>query len=97
MITNLQLKFLEDYYGRTDLTPKERKKYNVYMPRIQQTINKNFRNALKLAKKYPELLLNETGTTNKHKRLQNLLLLIKILKPELDVYIEIAKEVKKIL
>ena len=99
MITDIQIEFIKKYYGKplTDLTPKERKAYGIYMKRIQKQIDKNERNVLWLAKNHPELYLNNPEATNKHKRLQNLLLLIKILKPKLDVYLEIAKKVKEIL
>jgi len=75
----------------------ETKYYNLYHDRIQQMIDKNMEMALWLAKNHPDILLNEYKYVNRHKRLQNLLLIIKILKPHLDVYLEIAKEVKKIL
>jgi len=96
MITELQKQFLLKHYGKP-MTKKERKKYNVYMDRIQKQIDKKMDVTIWLAKFAPEILLNEYNNMNKHKRLQNLLLIIKILKPQLDVYLEIAKDAKIIL
>jgi len=90
MITEKMMKWLET-------ATLETKYYNLYHNRIQDQIDKNIEMAIQLAKKHPDILLNENRYIHKHKRLQDLLLIIKILKPHLDVYLEIAKEVKRIL
>ena len=96
MITEKQKKWLI----RNSETPDETKEhYSLYMQRIQKQITKNLDHALWLAKKYPEILLDEEGFGDKkrHDRLQKLLLLIKILKPQYDVYLAFAKEIKETL
>jgi len=78
------------------------KDYKLYHKRIQDRLNKGFEMLLWLAKNRPDILLNQVqGTTRldepRHKRLQQLLLIIKILKPELDITLETAREYKKVL
>lgn len=93
MITNKQLDFLK----HPDKYPK--KYHKLYYQRIQDTITKNFDNGLWLAKHRPDVLLNHVAgmirmDEPRHKRIQQLLLLVKILRPECDVYLEFAKEIK---
>ena len=97
VITNKQKKFLKELRESPDIFDKG--KITLYLNRIQTQIDHNIENALWLAKYDPDLLLNNKGLNNnsKHKRLQDLLLLIKILKPECDVYLEIARNIREIL
>lgn len=83
IITNKQREWLQK--------TQDAKYVPMYNWRIQSQIDKNLNNALWLAKNYPEILLNEKAKI-RHERLQKLLLLIKILKPEFDVYLEVAKQ-----
>jgi len=66
-------------------------RYNFYMKRIQKQIDKNIANGLELAKTHPEILLNysDVGDRPKNERLQRLLTLVQILKPHLNVYLEV--------
>jgi len=92
MITDKMIEWL------LSATP-EIKYYKLYHQRIQRQIDKNIENTLWLAKNHPEILLDETGFGDKprHKRLQNLLLIIQILKPQYEVYIELGKQAKELL
>ena len=77
--------------------PNNPKTYKLYHSRIQKQINKNIEMALWLAKNRPDVFLNAVvGTMRmdepRHKRFQDLLLLIQILKPEYEIAVELANE-----
>lgn len=84
------LKFLK----AAELNPELKKepKYAVYLNRIQKKIDKDMDNMMELAKKFPDLLLDEareyrdeTGRIISHRRLKKLLLTIKFLNPKMEV------------
>ena len=87
----------------TDLSPTDRKRYTLYHARIQKQITKNMAGLLWLAKNRPDVFLDQVvGTIRKqdqprHKRIQNLLLTIKILKPQFDVYMEVSKDIEEMI
>ena len=87
MITNKQREWLSK-------PEKERQREWEHMTAIQKQIDKSMENALWLAKNHPEILLNERINI-RHKRIQQLLLLIQILKPEMNIYLEVAEDIEK--
>lgn len=98
MITAKQREWLENLPDNPKDYPRE---YKLYMNRIQKQISKNIEMALWLAKNRPDILLNEVvGMMRmdepRHKRFQDLILLIQILKPQYIVYVEMAKQLEQI-
>jgi len=75
--------------------------FKLYHRRIQNQINKNIEMALWLAKNKPDVLLNEVVGIVKmdeprHKRFQDLILLVQILKPQYYIYAELSKVINSL-
>jgi len=97
LITNKQREWIISLPDNPEDYPKE---YKLYMERIQKQINKNVEMALWLAKNRPDILLNQVvGMVRmdqpQHQRFQQLLILVQILKPNLKVYVELAKQIEQ--
>jgi len=97
IITNKQKEWLLSLPDNPADYPKE---YKLYMERIQKQINKNIELSLWLAKNRPDVFLNQVvGMVRmdqpQHQRFQQLLMLVQILKPNLKVYVELAKQIKQ--
>jgi len=80
--------------------PPYPKEYKLYMDRIQKYLDKSLERALRLAKKRPDIMLNQVvGMVRmdqpQHQRFQQLLILVQILKPNLKVYVELAKQIEQ--
>ena len=95
MITKKQFEFLKWYKTACNPSPSKMR----FMARIQKRIDQSLDTELELAKNYPEILLGETckSAEKTHERLQKLLLVIKLLKPTMDVYLEHAKSIEEVM
>jgi len=96
LITDIMKKWL------TEKEPKKPKEFKLYHDRIQKQINKNIEMALWLAKTRPDVFLNAVIGTMRmdephHKRFQDLLLIVQILKPELNIYAELKQRADEIV
>jgi len=90
MITEKMIKFLLEAEKNPEL--KKTSKYAVYLNRIQKKIDRDLNNMVILARKFPDLFLDEerewrdeTGRIVSHRRLKKLLMTIKLLNPKMEV------------
>jgi len=77
--------------------PNHPPEWKLYHKRIQDMVNKKLEMALWLAKNRPDVFLNAVvGTIRmdepRHKRFQDLLLILQILKPEYEIIVELTNE-----
>lgn len=96
LITHIMKKWL------IEEEPNNPKTFKLYHDRIQKQINKNIEMALWLAKNRPDVFLNAVAGTMRmdeprHKRFQDLLLIIQILKPELEIYAELKQHADELV
>jgi hypothetical protein len=100
--------YIENHANEINPDPKSKIKHCVYMNRMQKRIDRELQNMLWFAIHYPNIFLDEDkphkdakGKVQANRRLKNLILTIKALKPKMDVVLvlnnmDIPEELKTI-